>query len=100
MWHNMLEALRQLTGASLLVNAWRLYLLMRKVTVLGVALQHDSFQLGRKVLGKLFGSSLPSSYCKLLQFSGQLNFMGAFVLDYKYIIRPLRALTKNGSNGQ
>ena len=65
-WHNTLEAIRRLTHRGLLINAWKLQLLMRWVSILGYELVSDIFQLGRKSLGKLFGSELPINDCELL----------------------------------
>ena len=55
-WRDTLEAIRHLTRRGLLINAWKLQLLMRWVSILGYELVRDVFQLGQKSLGKLFGS--------------------------------------------
>ena len=65
-WTDTLEAIRRLTSRGLLLNAWKLQLLRRRVTVLGLELAADSFQLGRKSLTKLFGGELPSTDRELL----------------------------------
>ena len=65
-WRNTLEAIRCLTRHGLLINAWKLQLLMGRVSVLGYELVQDVFQLGWKSLGKLFGSELPTNDRKLL----------------------------------
>ena len=65
-WHDTLEAIRCLTRRGLLINAWKLQLLMGRVSILGYELVRDVFQLGWKSLGKLFGSELPKNDRELL----------------------------------
>ena len=96
-WRNTLEAIRRLTRRGIIINAWKLQLLMQWVSILGYELVQDVFQLGRKSLGKLFGSELPTNR-EFLQLLGCLNFAGPFVADYKQRVRPLYALTKCSSN--
>ena len=65
-WYDTLKAIRRLTHRGLLINAWKLQLLMWRVSILGYELVRDVFQLGQKSLGKLFGSELPTNDRELL----------------------------------
>ena len=65
-WRDTLEAIRCLTRGGFLLNAWKLQLLMRTLTVLGYVVSRDRFSLGSKALGKLLGGRLPRSDRELL----------------------------------
>ena len=42
-WRDTLEAIRRLTRRGLLINAWKLQLLVRRVSILGYELVGDAF---------------------------------------------------------
>ena len=71
------------------VNAWKLQLLQRSINILGVLLCNNRYQLGKKAMGKLFGSELPRSCKELMALLGWLNFASHFIPGYKRRIKPM-----------
>ena len=57
----MLEGIYRLVRKGFPLNADKLMLLMRTVTILGFLLRQGILQLGHKAIRKLFGSTLPRS---------------------------------------
>ena len=57
----MLEGIYRLVRKGFPLNADKLMLLMRTITILGFLLCQGILQLGHKAIRKLFGSTLPRS---------------------------------------
>ena len=66
------------------VNAWKLQLLQHSINILGVLLCNSRYELGKKAMGKLFGSELPRSCKELVTLLEWLNFASHFIPDYKH----------------
>ena len=88
-WRENFKVLRHMLVTGFPVNAWKLQLLQCSINILGVLLYNSRYQLGKKAMGKLFGSELPRSCKELMELLGRLNFASHFIPDYKRCVKPL-----------
>ena len=70
------------------------------LSLLGVVLSGERFQLGKKSLAKLFATEIPCNLVQLQSLLGKLNFASTFVADYKRKVAPLINLLSSKSGGQ
>jgi hypothetical protein len=82
------------------LNIGKCKFVCNKLDVLGVVLEGDVYQLGRKALANLFASRLPRNLVELQSLLGKLNHCAPFVTDYKRKVRPLVELLSGDKAGQ
>ena len=56
--------------------------------------------MGYKALSKLLNVSLPRNVKELQSVMGKLNFASQFIPDYKRVVKPLKALMSQTSDGR
>jgi hypothetical protein len=63
--------------------------MQRSLEVLGVALEGNRCNLGRKAIACLIASKLPCTLSNLQSLAGKLNHCAPFITDFKRKIRPI-----------
>ena len=99
-WQDTLEAMICLLRQGLPINIWKCQFLRTMLSLLGVVLSGERFQLGKKSIAKLFATEIPCNLMQLQSLLGELNFASTFVADYKRKVAPLISLLSSKSGGQ